>query len=65
LELDEPPILTPQGETCLRENMVLAVEVEVSSPDKGLMAKLEDTVVVGSSGCEVLTRAPRTLIHCG
>jgi Xaa-Pro aminopeptidase len=64
LELDEPPILWPRAETCLREGMVLAIEVEVSAPEVGLMTKLEDTVVIRSHGCEVLTHAPRDLIEC-
>jgi Xaa-Pro aminopeptidase len=64
LELDEPPILWPRDETCLREGMVLAIEVEVSAPEHGLMTKLEDTVVIGADGCEVLTCAPRSLIEC-
>ena len=65
LELDEPPVLWPRDESTLREGMVLAVEVEVSAPGRGLMAKLEDTVVVGSGGCECLTQAPRELVECG
>jgi Xaa-Pro aminopeptidase len=64
LELDEPPVLWPRSETCLREGMVLAIEVEVSVPEEGLMTKLEDTVVIRSDGCEVLTSAPRCLIEC-
>jgi Xaa-Pro aminopeptidase len=64
LELDEPPVLWPRDETCLRERMVLAIEVEVSVPEKGLMTKLEDTVVIRSDGCEILTKAPRRLIEC-
>jgi Xaa-Pro aminopeptidase len=64
LELDEPPVLLPRVETCLREGMVLAIEVEVSAPEVGLMTKLEDTVVIRSDGCEVLTHAPRQLIEC-
>lgn len=64
LELDEPPVLWARDETCLREGMVLAIEVEVSAPEEGLMTKLEDTVVIGSDGCEILTDAPRRLIEC-
>jgi Xaa-Pro aminopeptidase len=64
LELDEPPVLWPRSEACLREGMVLAVEVEVSAPQVGLMTKMEDTVVIRSDGCEVLTHAPRTLVEC-
>jgi Xaa-Pro aminopeptidase len=65
LELDEPPVLWPREEGPLREGMVLAIEIEVSAPERGLMTKLEDTVVVRFGGCEVLTHAPRELIECG
>jgi Xaa-Pro aminopeptidase len=65
LELDEPPVLWPREEGPLREGMVLAIEIEVSAPGQGMMTKLEDTVVVRSGGCEVLTHAPRELIACG
>ena len=65
LELDEPPVIWTRGEEVLREGMVLAVEIEVNTPTVGLMAKLEDTVVVGSDGAEVVTRAPRGLVVCG
>jgi Xaa-Pro aminopeptidase len=61
LELDEPPVLWPREKGALRRGMVLAVEIEVSAPDQGLMAKLEDTVVVRTDGVEVLTHAPRRL----
>jgi Xaa-Pro aminopeptidase len=64
LELDEPPVLWPRDETYLREGMVLAIEVEVSLPEDGLMTKLEDTVVIRSDGFEVLTHAPRGLVEC-
>ena len=61
LELDEPPVLWPREKGALRQGMVLAVEIEVSAPDHGLMAKLEDTVVVRSDGAEVLSHVPRAL----
>ncbi|MGD9028842.1 MAG: Xaa-Pro peptidase family protein [Anaerolineae bacterium] len=64
LELDEPPVLWPRAETRLQEGMVLAIEVEVSAPGQSLMTKLEDTVVIRSDGCEILTHAPRELIQC-
>ncbi len=64
LELDEPPVLWPKDDTVLREGIVLAVEIEVSAPGRGIMTKLEDTVVVRSGACEVLTHAPRALIAC-
>ena len=64
LEIDEPPVLWPHDETRLAEGMLLAIEVEVSAPDQGIMVKLEDTVAVRRDGCEVLTASPRQLIEC-
>jgi Xaa-Pro dipeptidase len=65
LEIDEPPVLWPREEGQLRAGMVLAIEIEVSAPGQGTMAKLEDTVAVRTDGCDLLTRAPRGLIECG
>lgn len=65
LELDEPPVLWGRQGSTLREGMVLAIEIEVTAPAKRMMAKMEDTVVVGSDGPEVLTHAPRRLVACG
>jgi len=64
LELDEPPVLWPRDETRLQAGMVLAVEIEVSAPARGVMVKLEDTVVVRPDGYELLTVTPRELIEC-
>jgi Xaa-Pro aminopeptidase len=65
LELDEPPVLWEREEGLVEEGMVLAVEVEVSAPELGLMTKLEDTVVVETEGPRVLTAAPRVLTAAG
>lgn len=65
LELDEPPVVWPRDDSVLREGMVLAIEIEVSALARGLMTKLEDTVVVRSAGCERVTHAPRELIDSG
>lgn len=64
LEIDEPPVLWPRVETCLQTGMVLAIEIEVSAPEQGMMIKLEDTVVVRPDGYELLTLTPRELIEC-
>ena len=63
LELDEPPVLWPREDARLQAGMVLAVEIEVSAPDRGMMAKLEDTIVVRPDGYELLTATPRELIE--
>ncbi len=64
LELDEPPVLWGRDETRLQAGMVLAIEIEVSAPERGTMVKLEDTVVVRADGYELLTLMPRDLIEC-
>ena len=63
LELDEPPVLWPREDARLQAGMVLAVEIEVSAPARGMMAKLEDTIVVRPDGYELLTATPRELIE--
>ncbi len=65
LELDEPPVLWERENGTIEVGMVLAVEVEVSAPEQGLMTKLEDTVVVEPDGARVLTVAPRVLTVAG
>lgn len=63
LEIDEPPVLWARDEARVEAGMTLAVEVEVSATAAGLMTKMEDTVVVESSGARLLTAAPRRLIE--
>ena len=63
LEIDEPPVLWARDEACVEAGMTLAVEVEVSATAASLMTKMEDTVVVESSGARLLTAAPRRLIE--
>ena len=65
LEIDEPPVLWRREETLMQQGMVLAIEVEVSVPASGWMAKLEDAVVILADGCQVLTKAPRRLLELG
>ncbi len=62
LEIDEPPVLWTREQTPVEVGMVLALEIEVSAPVRGLMAKVEDTVVMEADGPRLLTRAPRERI---
>ncbi len=64
LEIDEPPVLWPREETSIAVGMALAVEVEVNAPADGMMAKVEDTVVIEADGPRLLTQAPRRLLAC-
>jgi Xaa-Pro aminopeptidase len=63
LEVDEPPVLWDRSEVTLETGMVLAVELELSAPQAGLMIKVEDTVVIEEDGRRVLTAAPRELVE--
>ncbi len=65
LELDEPPVLWSRDDARLRAGMILAIEIEISAPEQGMMVKLEDTVVVCSDGYELVTLIPRELIEVG
>jgi len=60
LELNEPPLLARQGDTVLKEGMVLAIEMHVMESD-GLTMKLEDTVHLTAHGAQLLTLSPREL----
>lgn len=63
LAIHEFPRLSPSS-TCdnLRENMVVTVEPGVYLPDWGGV-RIEDTVVVTTNGCEVLTKSSKHLIE--
>ena len=40
----------------LKEGMVFAIEPALYYPDKGLGVRIEDTVLITATGCEILTR---------
>ncbi len=61
LEINEPPLLTPEDETILRENMTLAIEPKLIAPHWGV--SLEDTILITSKGWEFLTTTKRKLIE--
>jgi Xaa-Pro aminopeptidase len=44
------------GERVLREGMVFAIEPALYYPEKNLGIRVEDTVLITATGCEVLTR---------
>jgi Xaa-Pro dipeptidase len=63
VELDEPPVVWEKDESPVEAGWVLAVEIEVNAPAAGLMAKVEDTVVVEAGGPRLLGDTPRQLIE--
>jgi Xaa-Pro aminopeptidase len=60
LEINEPPILSPNDDSVIRENFVLALDLHMMDPDVGAM-KLEDMFLVSGKGNEVLNITPRDL----
>ena len=58
LEVHEPPDLRATGEQVLLEGMVLTVEPGIYLPGIGGV-RIEDMVVVGQDGCEVISTLPR------
>ena len=60
LELNEPPLLAKGNEHVLQAGMVLALEMHICEQNS-LTLKLEDTVLLSDSGCQLLTQSPRDL----
>lgn len=60
LSIHEPPIVDKEVDTVLQPGMVITVEPGIYLPGVGA-ARVEDMVLITSSGCEVLTTATREL----
>ena len=60
LSIHEPPIVDKGVDTVLQPGMVITVEPGIYLPGVGA-ARVEDMVLITSSGCEVLTTATREL----
>ena len=62
LEVDEPPLITPNSTQILEPGMVIAIEPKLIIPGWGGV-DLEDTVVITSQGNELLSQTRRDLIE--
>jgi Xaa-Pro aminopeptidase/Xaa-Pro dipeptidase len=60
LEIHEQPSLSPRSSVVLRKNMVVTVEPGVYIPGYGGI-RIEDSVIVTSTGCEVITPLDKSL----
>lgn len=61
LEIHEKPVISPRSEIVLEEGMVFTVEPGIYIPGFGGV-RIEDTVTVTASGCEVLTQVGKNLL---
>lgn len=61
LEIHEYPSLSQRSGAVLYENMVVTVEPGIYIPGWGGI-RIEDTVVVQSNGCEIITRSDKGLL---
>ncbi len=61
LEIHEMPTLSPRSSAVLDEGMVITIEPGIYIPGFGGV-RIEDTVVVTGSGCDVLTSADKQLL---
>ena len=61
LQVHEKPTVSPYGDMTLEEGMVFTIEPGIYIPGFGGV-RIEDTVVVQSDGCKLLTQATKDLI---
>ncbi|MEM0128138.1 MAG: aminopeptidase P family protein [Thermoplasmatales archaeon] len=61
LEVHDHPALGSLTDLFLKENMAVTVEPGIYLPKKGGV-RIEDDVIVTSSGCQVITSAPKELL---
>ena len=62
LELNEPPILSEHDTSAIPEGCVVALDLHMM-PEAGGVVKLEDMVLDGRAGYEILTKTPRRLFE--
>lgn len=62
LEIHEPPRIGRRDQTVLRPGMAITIEPGAYLPELGGV-RIEDTVLVTASGCEVLTPTPKELFQ--
>lgn len=61
LQVHEKPVVSYRSDGSVEEGMVFTIEPGIYIPDWGGV-RIEDTVVVTSDGCRLLTRVPKELL---
>lgn len=61
IEIHELPAIKKFASTTIKKNMVITIEPGIYIPGKGGV-RIEDTVLVTSGGCEILTKSSKELI---
>jgi Xaa-Pro aminopeptidase len=62
LDIHEKPVISPRSESVIEVGMVFTIEPGIYIPGFGGV-RIEDTVVVTSDGCILLTQAPKELLQ--
>lgn len=62
LELNEPPIPSEYDPSPIKENFVIALDLHMMDESIGVV-KLEDMILIGEDGNEILTKSPRMLFE--
>ncbi len=62
LELNEPPIISDYEHSTISEGYTIALEMHMMDENIGVI-KLEDTILIGHNGNELLTKSPRHLFE--
>lgn len=62
LEIHEKPVVSPRSDAVVEEGMVFTIEPGIYIPGFGGV-RIEDTVLVTSTGCTLLTQCPKGLVE--
>ena len=60
IEINEPPVISVKSNSVISENNIIAIEMHMLSKKHGVM-KIEDTILIGKNGNEILTKSSREL----
>lgn len=64
LDIHELPVASPRSESVFEAGMIVTIEPGIYLPGT-IGLRIEDSVIVTSQGCEVLTHSPKNLIELG